>query len=139
MNADHVEAMILLAKSHAGIEATEATMTSVDRVGFSLRLKTDDGVKGLASTSSARSLRHKILALCWSRWFGMPGREARVPRISQYRIKYSSSIDLPMESLADSCVEEAIPYFCWSHIRSGMGSVWDSSCQVIRLQRHRWS
>jgi len=46
MNADHVDAMILLAKSHAGIEATEATMTSVDRLGFSLKLKTKDGVKG---------------------------------------------------------------------------------------------
>src|SRR5258708_4174780 len=30
----------------SGIEATEATMTSVDRLGFSLRLKTTDGVKG---------------------------------------------------------------------------------------------
>jgi len=37
--------MILLASAHAGIEATEATMTSVDRLGFSLRLKTIDGVK----------------------------------------------------------------------------------------------
>jgi putative heme iron utilization protein len=46
MNADHVDAMILLAGSHAGIEATEATMTSVDRLGFSLRLKTTNGVKG---------------------------------------------------------------------------------------------
>jgi putative heme iron utilization protein len=46
MNADHVDSMILLAKAHAGIEATEATMTSVDRLGFSLRLKTGDGVKG---------------------------------------------------------------------------------------------
>jgi putative heme iron utilization protein len=46
MNADHVDAMILLAKSHAGIEATEATMTSIDRLGFSLRLKTNDGFKG---------------------------------------------------------------------------------------------
>jgi putative heme iron utilization protein len=46
MNADHVDAMILLAGSHAGIKATEATMTSVDRLGFSLRLKTDNGVMG---------------------------------------------------------------------------------------------
>jgi putative heme iron utilization protein len=46
MNADHVDSMVLLARSHAGIEATEATMTSVDRLGFSLRLKTIDGVKG---------------------------------------------------------------------------------------------
>jgi putative heme iron utilization protein len=46
MNADHVDSMILLTKSHAGIEATEATMTSVDRLGFTLKLKTNDGVKG---------------------------------------------------------------------------------------------
>jgi hypothetical protein len=45
MNADHVDAMIL-AGLHAGIEAAEATMTSVDRLGFSLRLKTTHGVKG---------------------------------------------------------------------------------------------
>lgn len=46
MNADHIEAMVLLAKIHARIEAMEATMTSVDRLGFSLRLKTRDGFKG---------------------------------------------------------------------------------------------
>jgi putative heme iron utilization protein len=46
MNAGHVDAMVLLAKSQAGIEAIEATMTSVDRLGFTLRLKTSDGVKG---------------------------------------------------------------------------------------------
>jgi hypothetical protein len=46
MNADHVDAMILLAASHTGIDATEATMTSLDRLGFSLRLKTTDGVRG---------------------------------------------------------------------------------------------
>jgi hypothetical protein len=46
MNADHVDAMIMLAGSHAGIDATEATMTSVDRLGSSLRLKTANGVKG---------------------------------------------------------------------------------------------
>lgn len=38
--------MTLLARSHAGIEATEATMTSVDRLGFSLRLKSSEGMKG---------------------------------------------------------------------------------------------
>jgi hypothetical protein len=47
MNADHVDAMVLLAMSHAGIEAIEATMTSVDRLGFTLRLKTKDVVKGV--------------------------------------------------------------------------------------------
>lgn len=30
----------------AGIEAQEAEMTAVDRLGFHLRLKTQDGVKG---------------------------------------------------------------------------------------------
>jgi putative heme iron utilization protein len=46
MNSDHVDAMILLASKHAGLDATEATMTSVDRMGFSLRLKTHEGFKG---------------------------------------------------------------------------------------------
>lgn len=46
MNADHVEAMILLARTHAGLEATEASMTAVDRLGFYLRLKTAEGMKG---------------------------------------------------------------------------------------------
>jgi putative heme iron utilization protein len=45
MNADHVDSMILLARSHAQLEAIEATMTSVDRLGFSLRLKTNEGIK----------------------------------------------------------------------------------------------
>lgn len=46
MNADHVAAMILLARTHAKLEATEAQMTSVDRLGFYLRLKTAEGMKG---------------------------------------------------------------------------------------------
>jgi hypothetical protein len=47
MNSDHVSAMILLAKVYAGFDATEATMTAVDRLGFHLRLKTNDGMKGI--------------------------------------------------------------------------------------------
>ncbi|MGA2808947.1 MAG: DUF2470 domain-containing protein, partial [Terracidiphilus sp.] len=46
MNSDHVLAMIMLARVHAGFDATEATMTAVDRLGFHLRLKTSDGMKG---------------------------------------------------------------------------------------------
>jgi hypothetical protein len=46
MNADHIDAMILLARTHSQLEAAEATMTSVDRLGFHLRLKTPDGMKG---------------------------------------------------------------------------------------------
>ena len=46
MNADHVDAMILLARTHSGLEAAEASMTSVDRLGFYLRLRTTEGMKG---------------------------------------------------------------------------------------------
>jgi putative heme iron utilization protein len=46
MNADHKEALVLIAKRFAGIEAQEAAMTSVDRLGFHLRLKTQEGMKG---------------------------------------------------------------------------------------------
>jgi putative heme iron utilization protein len=46
MNADHVESMVTLAKAYAGIEGSEAAMTSVDRLGFTLRLKTAEGMKG---------------------------------------------------------------------------------------------
>jgi putative heme iron utilization protein len=46
MNADHKDALILLAKRFAGIEAQQAEMTAVDRLGFHLRLKTQDGMKG---------------------------------------------------------------------------------------------
>ena len=46
MNADHVDSMILLAKTCAQLMATEAAMTSVDRLGFWLRLKMTEGMKG---------------------------------------------------------------------------------------------
>jgi heme iron utilization protein len=46
MNADHADALILLAKAFAGIEAQEAVMTSVDRLGFHVRLKTQEGASG---------------------------------------------------------------------------------------------
>jgi heme iron utilization protein len=46
MNADHKDALILIAKRFSGIEAQQAEMTAVDRLGFHLRLKTQDGMKG---------------------------------------------------------------------------------------------
>jgi hypothetical protein len=46
MNADHKDALILIAERFAGIEAQQAEMTAVDRLGFHLRLKTQDGMKG---------------------------------------------------------------------------------------------
>jgi putative heme iron utilization protein len=47
MNTDHKDALVLLARSFAGIESQEAAMTSVDRLGFQVRLKTEDGMKGV--------------------------------------------------------------------------------------------
>ena len=46
MNADHKDALVLLARKFAGIEAQEATMTAVDRLGFQVRLKMPDGMRG---------------------------------------------------------------------------------------------
>jgi len=46
MNADHKDALVLLARKFAGVEAQEATMTAVDRLGFHVRLKTQDGMRG---------------------------------------------------------------------------------------------
>jgi heme oxygenase (biliverdin-IX-beta and delta-forming) len=46
MNADHKDALILLARVLARIESQEATMTAVDRLGFHARLKTQDGIRG---------------------------------------------------------------------------------------------
>ena len=46
MNADHKDALVLLAGKFAGIESQEATMTTVDRLGFQVRVKTQDGMRG---------------------------------------------------------------------------------------------
>jgi len=46
MNADHADALISLARTFAGIESQEAAMISVDRLGFHVRLKTQDGMRG---------------------------------------------------------------------------------------------
>jgi putative heme iron utilization protein len=46
MNADHQQALVLLARVFAGSEAQEAVMTAVDRLGFHLRMKTEEGMRG---------------------------------------------------------------------------------------------
>jgi len=46
MNADHKDALVLLTRTFAGIQSTEATMTAVDRLGFHVRLKTAEGIRG---------------------------------------------------------------------------------------------
>ena len=46
MNADHKDALVLLARKFAHLESQEATMTAVDRLGFHVRLKTQEGMRG---------------------------------------------------------------------------------------------
>jgi len=46
MNADHKDALVLLARQFAHVDSTEATMTLVDRLGFHVRLRTPDGMRG---------------------------------------------------------------------------------------------
>jgi putative heme iron utilization protein len=47
LNADHKDALVLLSRKFARIEAQEATMIAVDRLGFHLRVKTNDGLRGV--------------------------------------------------------------------------------------------
>jgi heme iron utilization protein len=46
MNADHKDSLVLLTREFARIESQEATMIAVDRLGFHVRLKTEDGMRG---------------------------------------------------------------------------------------------
>jgi putative heme iron utilization protein len=45
MNTDHGDALVLLARVFAGIESQEVAMSSVDRLGFHVRLKTQEGTR----------------------------------------------------------------------------------------------
>src|SRR6202165_817790 len=45
MNTHHANTLIELARTFAGIESEEVTMTSVDRLGFHIRFKTPDGTR----------------------------------------------------------------------------------------------
>jgi heme iron utilization protein len=56
MNADHKDALVVLARVFAGIEAREVDMTSVDRLGFHIRAKTRDGMRG-ARIAFSREVR----------------------------------------------------------------------------------
>lgn len=46
MNADHAVALRSMARHFAGLEAEEATMVSCDRLGFVVRARTAQGMKG---------------------------------------------------------------------------------------------
>jgi heme iron utilization protein len=68
MNADHGEALILLARVFAGIDSREAMMTAVDRLGFHVRMKTAEGIKGariafLGEVTSAMETRKMLVEM----------------------------------------------------------------------------
>lgn len=46
MNDDHRESMVLMASHYSGLAAIDAEMTSIDRLGFHLRVRTSEGMKG---------------------------------------------------------------------------------------------
>jgi putative heme iron utilization protein len=59
MNADHSDALVLLARKFAGIESQVASMTAVDRLGFHVRVKTQDGMRG-ARIAFLREVRDPV-------------------------------------------------------------------------------
>jgi putative heme iron utilization protein len=71
MNADHGDALIVLARALAGIDSQEVRMTSVDRLGFHVRLKTPEGMRGVripfsrevTSPGEARAVLVEMVAL----------------------------------------------------------------------------
>ena len=46
MNTDHGDELVLLVRAFAGIESQDVVMTSVDHLGFHVRLKTEEGTRG---------------------------------------------------------------------------------------------
>jgi heme iron utilization protein len=46
MNTDHKDALVMLARTFAHIDSMQATMTALDRLGFHVRLKTAEGMRG---------------------------------------------------------------------------------------------
>jgi putative heme iron utilization protein len=68
MNADHKDALGLLVRELARIESQEATMIAVDRLGFHVRLKTQDGMRGtriafLREVSSPAETREVLIEM----------------------------------------------------------------------------
>jgi heme oxygenase (biliverdin-IX-beta and delta-forming) len=71
MNADHKDSLVLLARRFAQIEAEQAQMTSVDRLGLQVRLTTAEGVRGARipftrEVRSAAELRKVVVEMVQS-------------------------------------------------------------------------
>ena len=68
MNADHKDVLILIARTFAGRDSQEAAMTSVDRLGFHVRVKTHDGMRGariafLREARNAKEARNVLIEM----------------------------------------------------------------------------
>ena len=63
MNADHKDSLVVLAQKFARIEAQEATMIAIDRLGFHVRVKTSDGVRGARIAENTRALAGRVISL----------------------------------------------------------------------------
>ncbi len=68
MNQDHASAMIDIARHEKGVDASEAKMTAVDRLGFHLRLKTPERVRSVRigfpdEVRSAEECRQTLVAM----------------------------------------------------------------------------
>jgi len=64
----HKNALILLAKRFARLEAQDAEMTALDRLGFHLRMKTKDGVHGARMREVADPVQAKEVFVEMVRW-----------------------------------------------------------------------
>lgn len=77
MNADHQPALLDIARHFKEIEASEAKMTAVDRLGFHLRLKTPDRVRSVRvafpqEVRTPEECRAALIALTKSTRAGRP-------------------------------------------------------------------
>jgi putative heme iron utilization protein len=68
MNTDHEDGLVMLAKAFSGIESQEVTMSSIDRLGFHVRLRTQDGMRGariafLREVSSPAEARQVLIEM----------------------------------------------------------------------------
>ena len=68
MNDDHADALGDIVRHFAGLECTDAKMTAIDRLGFHVRVKTDQGYKGFripfpTSVKSSNEVRESFMSM----------------------------------------------------------------------------
>ena len=101
LNANHKDELILVAKRLADVAAQDAEMISVDRLGFHLRLKTQDGVRGARIAFCEKLLIRWRPGKSSSRWFGWPGgakSSLMSPQLSVPGVKYGRRCQTRFES-----------------------------------------